>query len=209
MKRYLYYIIAAIPLLLIPFMGTTWLIFSIYMLILAHREWFSERMDAFLKKGGFPGLLLIFLLSGLVLEVLAVIDNLPKPPGERILLHPDPVIDLYLALGYYGGFALAWSITLWKVKLSHKEVFLIAGAFGILFEQTGALLFTFQIFAWPYVFLVYGSYQAIPPLLASKYLNSRERKEYGKLGKILVGALVEVSGFILAGLFLSLLKMPL
>ena len=207
-KEHLYYILAAIPVLLIPFMGTTWLIFSIYLVLLANKSGLSK-IRWHPSRGFIFKLFLIFLVSGLVLEVLAIIDNLPLLPGDRILLHPDPLTDLYLAIGYYAGFALVWSVVVSKIRFSHRDVFILGGTFGILFEQTGKLLFTLQIPAWFYVFLVYGSFQAIPLVIASEYLENLDRKDIGTGMKILVGIAVEIGCILLAALFLWILKYPL
>ncbi|NPA74719.1 MAG: hypothetical protein GXO25_01385 [Euryarchaeota archaeon] len=205
MSRALYLILAVIPVLLIPVMGCTWLIFSIYALMLYLKEPLQQRYE---KLPGAPTVkyFIVFLLFGLLTETFAIIDNLPRHPNQRILLNPAPFTDLYLALGYYGGFALVWSMVRKKFRFTHTEVFLIGGIFGIVFEQTGKLLLSLQIFAWPYVFLVYGSFQAIPALLAEKENKACPVNKYWKIG---MGILTEFACFVSAGLFLYLLSIPL
>ena len=162
MRREFLLVLALIPVILIPILGFTWLIFSIYLLA----SCCGNRLRDMVRRTQVNSHILFFilaLLSGFAVEILAIIDNLPKPPEERILLNPDPIIDMYLATAYYSAFAIAWDLALHRVNFTHREVFIIAGSFGIIFEQTGAILLSMNPFIWLYVFLVYGSYQALAP----------------------------------------------
>ncbi len=203
MKRIYYLLLALVPPLLVPWLGWSWLIFTVYLLIL----YFEEPLGRRYAKIGVDSRVkyfLVFLATGLLLELFAIIDNLPRPPAERILLSPDPIYDLYLSIGYYSGFALVWSVVATRIKFTHRDVFLIGGAFGLLFEQTGHLLLSLQVLAWPYVFVVYGSFQAIPAVLAG--YEHVERKEIGLPKKIGVGIATEVACFLTAFVFLWILK---
>ncbi len=201
--KYIWLVLAAIPLILIPFLGVTWLNFSIFCLLLYYREplskWYHKvRVSREIK------FILFFLLFGYLVEILAIVDNLPLPPAERILLHPNPIVDLYLATGYYLGFAIAWFMVGRSYKFTILEIFLLGGFFGILFEQMGKVFFSFNPFAWLYVFLVYGSFQASAPLLAREELFIG--KELSLWKKVLLGVITEVLAFILAGLLLWFLS---
>ncbi len=201
-RKNLILIAALIPIVMIPFTGLTWVILSIYCFIVYFRkssEWYSKiPMDSRVK------FFLFSLLFGMITEVFAVVDNLPKPPGERILLNPDPVIDLYLALGYYSAFSLIWTLAYHRFDFNHFSVFIIGGSFGLVFEQTGGILFSLNPFIYLYVFLVYGSFQASAAALADI-----KRRKMPAWKTILIGIGVELASFFLAALFLFLLSIPL
>ena len=104
-----------------PWLGTTWLIFTV--LGAVHR--FREKIWAAYERyeGNFGVYLLVSMASAYLVEVLAVIDNLKLPPQERALLNPDPAVDLYLALAYYLPFVLYWGLTVRRYDYSWGEVF--------------------------------------------------------------------------------------
>ena len=108
-------------------------------------------------------------------------------------------MDLYLALGYYLAFAIAWYIVLKDFKFKYWGVLIIAGSFGILFEQSGKILLSFNLIAWLYVFLVYGSFQASVPIIAGNTLGKRE---VSTVKKVIIGIIAEISAFMLAVAFL-------
>jgi hypothetical protein len=205
MRREIYLVLGAIPLLTIPLLGYTWLIFSVYALLIYLKDRVSDAYSRW-SMPSVPKYFITFLAFGMLTEILAIVDNIPRPPSERILLNPSPAVDLYLALGFYSGFALVWSIVLRFVNMTHRFVFTVAGAFGILFEQTGRLLFTFQILAWPYVFLVYGSFQAAPALMAER---ENRGKNVGTATRILIGAGTELGCFVAAALLLWIFSIPI
>ncbi len=144
-------IAALIPIIMIPFTRLTWFIFSIYCFLVYFRkssEWYSKiPMDSRLK------FFLFSLLFGMITEVFAVVDNLPKPPGKRILFNSDPMVDLYLALGCYSAFALILTLACYRFDFNHLSVFIIGGSFGLVFEQTGGILFSLNPFIYLYVLL--------------------------------------------------------
>ena len=114
-------------------------------------------------------------IFGLLTEFFAVLNNLKLPPDKRILLHPNPAIDLLMGLFYYFLFIVTWYLLLRKIKFSKTAVFIFSGLFGIIVEQNGAILF--GIFSNPLlgslmailVACVYGIF----PLLA--YTLTEER----------------------------------
>ena len=201
-KKHIILVVALIPMVMIPFTGLTWVIFSIYCFIVYFRK-FSEKYND-IPLNPRVKFFLFLLLFGMITEVFAIVDNLPKPPGERILFNPNPMIDLYLALGYYSAFALMWSLTYYRFNFTHFSIFLIAGSFGLVFEQTGGILFSLNPFIYLYVFLVYGSFQASTAALANT-----ERREIVGWKAILIGIGIELSSFVLAALLLFLLSIPL
>ena len=199
----LFHLSGLVPLLTVPWLGTTCLIFTVLMAL--HR--FRERVwRLYGRSGSLAKYLAVGMASAYLTEVLAVIDNLKRPPGERALLHPDPLTDLYLALAYYLPFVLYWGLAVRRYDYSWREVFLIGGATGILMEQSGAVFLSMNPFAWLYVLLVYGSYKAIPVLVAADCLRSRERRGLGGWKKLVMGLLIEFGAFVSAGALLWLFK---
>lgn len=76
--------------------------------------------------------------AGYGVEVAAILDNLPKPATDRVLLHPHPVADLILALPYYGVVAATWYLLLCRYAFSAASVALVALVYGLFTEQMGA-----------------------------------------------------------------------
>lgn len=196
-KERLLHISILIPLLTLPWLGTTWLIFTVLGIVHKFREKIWAAYES--HEGNFGAYLLVGMASAYLVEVLAVIDNLKLPPEERILLNPDPLTDLYLAFAYYFPFVLYWGVAVRRYDYSWKDVFWIGGATGILMEQMGAVFLSFNPVAWLYVLLVYGSYKAIPVLVAEKCLRQRERKHIKAWKKLVLGALIEFLAFVSAG----------
>ena len=198
----LFHFSGLLPLLTVLWLGTTWLIYTA--LAVLHR--FRERIWELYGRERLANYLAVGMASAYLTEILAIIDNLNKPPAERALLHPDPLIDLYLALAYYLPFILYWGLAVRRYDYSWRDVFLIGGATGILMEQSGAVFLSMNPLAWLYVLLVYGSYKAIPVLVAEGCLKERERRELGRWKKLALGILVELTAFISAGALLWLFK---
>ncbi|MBE8540060.1 hypothetical protein [Geoglobus acetivorans] len=197
-------LIAAIPVLVIPLLGITWLNFSVFMFV----YYFRERVQRWYVGLNAP-IHLKLLISGMAFsyltEILAIADNLPKPPSERILLSPDPFTDLYLALGYYLPFILLWSVLVVRYRYSARDVFLIGGIAGIFLEQAGAVFLSMNPFAWLYVFLVYGSFKAFAVLLAEGELGVMNRKAISRSKKAILGLISEFTATILAVLLMKAL----
>ncbi len=198
----LFHLSGLLPLLTVPWLGTTWLIYTA--LAVLHR--FRERIWRLYGRERLAKYLAVGMTSAYLTEILAIIDNLKRPPGERALLHPDPLIDLYLAFAYYLPFVLYWGLAVRRYDYSWREVFLIGGATGILMEQSGAVFLSMNPLAWLYVLLVYGSYKAIPVLVAEDCLKERERRELGAWKKLALGLLIEFAAFVSAGALLWLFK---
>ncbi len=119
---------------------------------------------------------------GLVTEGLAIMDNWDSPPEEKILFHPDPGVDLLLGLGFYFWIAVMWAILIKRYTFTWKTIFIIGGIWGIVAEQDMAILLSplthgiFGFVMYVYVFLVYGSFMAIPPLFFRESLESVQQK---------------------------------
>ncbi|MHA1822205.1 MAG: hypothetical protein ACTSU2_02045 [Promethearchaeota archaeon] len=140
---------------------------------------------------------IIGLLFGELTELFAVLSNLNLPPEERILFHPDPIIDLVLGFAYYFPLFFVLSILIIKIEINLKELFIIGGIYGILTEQDGGILLSFNIIFWFYVFLVYGSYIAVPYIVYSEKLAMFKRKQLNIIIKIIGSVLVLVLNFLI------------
>ena len=200
----LFHFSGLLPLLTVPWLGTTWLIYTA--LAVLHR--FRKRVwQLYGQNGSLAKYLTVGMASAYLTEILAIIDNLDKPPAERALLHPDPLIDLYLAFAYYLPFVLYWGLAVRRYDYSWRGVFLIGGATGIPMEQSGAVFLSMNPLAWLYVLLVYGSYKAVPVLVAEDCLKERKRRELGIWKKLALGLLIEFTAFVSAGALLWLFKL--
>ncbi|WP_297500156.1 hypothetical protein [Thermococcus sp.] len=203
-RERLFHISGLLPLLTVPWLGTTWLIYTA--LAVLHR--FKERIwQLYGGRGSLAKYLAVGMASAYFTEVLAIIDNLNKPPAERALFNSDPLIDLYLAFAYYIPFILYWGLAVRRYDYSWKEVFMIGGTTGILMEQSGAVFLSMNPLAWIYVLLVYGSYKAVPVLVAEDCLEGKRRRVLDKWKKLALGLFVEFTAFLSAGALLWLFKL--
>jgi hypothetical protein len=108
-----------------------------------------------------------FGIAGSLTETFAWADNYFKAATEPALFHPQLIPDLFVGLGFYGGWAAAWALTTRWYRYSLAEAFIITGLQGIFFEQLGAVagLITrtfpvnplLAILMGLYVFAVHGS----------------------------------------------------
>ncbi len=120
-KRIFIFIAALVPIVMVPFTGFTWIIFSLY----CFAVYFKKLPELFMKIPLSPRLkfFVFFFIFGMLTEVFAIVDNLPKPPADRILFSANPWLDLYFAVGYYSAFALVWSVAYFRFKFSHLDIF--------------------------------------------------------------------------------------
>lgn len=151
---------------------------------------FRRATTAFLEK--LPGsaslhLIVLFLVSGSLTEILAWSNNYLKAAEEPALFHPQLIPDLIIGVGFYGGWAVAWLITLRWFRFSVAEGFLVTAIQGVFFEQLGAVFMAmlsvfkddpaFALLMGLYVFLVHGSITglALTPLSDRINLQTRSR----------------------------------
>ena len=159
--------------------------------------------------------ILLGLLFGLFTEFLAILDNLDAPPEEKILFHPDPVIDLLLGVGFYFFIVAVWAVLIKQYSFTAKSIFVIGGIWGICAEQTFAILLSpltqgiiVGLFSYVFVFLVYGPFMAIPPLFFEKSLCTLERKER-KVRHAFLAYFMLYGAWVLAGLYMIVLHVLL
>ncbi len=129
------------------------------------------------------------LLFGLLTEIFAIINNLSLPPEQRVLLNPDPAVDLFYGFFYYLFFIGAWYVLLRGINYSTKEIFLISGIIGIFVEETGAVFL--RIFSEPmtgllYAILILFVYGIFPMLALMVNEKKFKSKEIGALKRYLV-----------------------
>jgi hypothetical protein len=117
------------------------------------------------------------LAAGLLIEVFAILENSGLPPAERVLLHPDPAADLFIAFFWYGLFTLTWYLLLRKIAFPKKAVYILSALYGV-FTEYGILL---GIFANPLIggllaliiTAAYGIFPFVAYLLTEKRFGAR------------------------------------
>ena len=108
---------------------------------------------------------------GMLTELFAVVNNLSLPPDQRILLSPDPVLDLLYGFFYYLSVSLTWYVFLRRYPYSKLAVFLTTGVYGIFTEELGQVflrIFTVPVVGFLYaiiVMFVYGIFAMLPCLI--------------------------------------------
>jgi len=117
-------------------------------------------------------------VSGWIAEVCAWSDAYVMRSEHPVLLHPQLIPDLTLAIGFYAGWALGWLVIFLFCRVSVAGVFITTGIFGVFVEQDGAVgkMVWNQFSAHPllavwlalYVFAVYGA------ILGNGYLPLRD-----------------------------------
>ncbi len=199
-------LLGLLPLLTSPLIGWWSLAgFSLYVLVLYFRKPLRKLYEGIKINNGVKFLIVETLFS-LLVEGFVIIDNLPLPPDKRILFHPDPLMDLYLATGFYLAFAIGWKILLDRFDYDAKDVFILGGMFGIVIEQLGKIFLSFNPFLWLYVFLVYGAIEAMGVVVAEDYFKNKERKSLPFWKKFLLTGMTQFLSFIMGGGFIFILK---
>jgi hypothetical protein len=123
------------------------------------------------------------IVCGWIVELGAWFENYGRRAPYPALLHPQLIPDLILAIGLYGGGALAWLLVLRRWRFRLAEIFVTVGLLGIFVEQTGAVLVAIaqSLFVNPlasllvaaFVFVVYGPVIAIPYMLLEPQFAGR------------------------------------
>lgn len=114
-----------------------WLAFSLWIGVYLQRDRLRRWSEHWSLRRAFIGWGVAF---GLLVEIFAILDNLDLPPEERILLNPHPVADLIMAAIYYPFVIVTWYLLLRRYAYSARHIFLLTGAFGIVVEQSGAII---------------------------------------------------------------------
>ena len=147
--------------------------------------------------------LILGILTGLLTETLAIMNNLHLPAAEKALFNPDPVMNIIVSFGYYIPLIIAWFFVLKKYKFKTSQIFIISGIIGVFAEGVGAALLSFNILVWIYVFLVHGSIVALPFSILQDEFSKFKTKD--KKTKYLIAIIPTIIAFIIGGLWMMLL----
>lgn len=112
-------------------------VFPMWIAVYLFKDRFKHLLERWPAGVGFIASGLTF---GLLTESFAILDNWNVPPDQKILLHPNPFIDLLMGLFYYLLFIVTWYLILRKTNLSKSAIFILSGLFGLAVEQDGAIL---------------------------------------------------------------------
>ncbi len=181
----------------------TLLIFPIFVLI-----WLiAPKLKPIIKKISLP-LFVKFLFFGiifaLITEYLVFLDAGMGISGESGLFSQNLLFNLILAMGIYVSLILVWYFLLKKYKFSLIGVFLSAGIWGIVIEQDFAVLLSFNLLAYLYIFTVYGSFVSIPFMLTNDDFDKIPRKE-NKV-KYIIAFFAQFIAYIVGILWMALLS---
>lgn len=154
-------------------------IFPISILVIIFRDSIGNKFASWSpsKAFVFTGIVL-----GLTTEVFAIISNLNLPPEKKILMHPDPIIDILIGIFYYGFVIFTWLFFIKRYSFSKKAVFSITALLGIVTEQSGAILY--GIFAniiigtltALIIACIYGAFPTLAYMVTKKYFEKLPRK---------------------------------
>jgi len=173
--------ITLIILALFPIMASidgqfTLLIFSIFVLMWLLRP----ILKPVIKKITLPlffKLLLLGIIFAIITEYLVFLDAGIGITGESGLFSQNLLFNLILAMGIYVSLIIVWYFLLKKYKFNLVQVFLLAGIWGVVIEQDFAVLLSFNLLAYLYIFAVYGSFVSIPFMLTRDDFDKIKRKE--------------------------------
>lgn len=135
---------------------------------------------------------------GMLTELFAVVNNLSVPPEKRILLSPDPWLDLLYGFFYYFCVSLTWYILLRRYPYSKRAVFLLTGVYGIFTEELGQVfirIFTVPVTGALYaviIVFVYGIFAMLPLLLTEgRFEPTRRPNAFVRIVLAAVGLFVQ------------------
>ena len=153
------------------------LIYSVFVAAVFFRKGLSKMVRG-INLNPYLKFLLLLVAVGLLAEFLAWSTNFLARSPEPALFHPQLIPNLIIGIGFYSGWAIAWSLVLRKFRFSLLSVFVTMGFFGVFFEQDGAVLLAiieliqsnplFALVMAVYVFVVYGSVIGIAFLAIEK-----------------------------------------
>ena len=112
-------------------------VFPLWIVVYGFRERLKRVLDRWPRA---PAFIVSGLAFGLLTETFAILDNWDVPPDQKILLHPNPFVDLLMGFFYYLLFIVTWYLILRKLNFSKGAVFILSGLFGLAVEQGGAIL---------------------------------------------------------------------
>jgi hypothetical protein len=133
-----------------------------------------------------------------------------KAASEPALFHPQLLVDLWLGMGFYGGWALAWLLAGRWFRYSVGEAFVVTGLQGIFFEQLGSV-FVAMVRTAPtnpllallfglYVFAVHGSAVGLALAPIASHFDSPVKRRHWLRFPVVIGLMV---GLAIAGTWLA------
>jgi hypothetical protein len=114
-----------------------WLAFSLWIVVYVFRAPLQRWSNRWSPRRAFIGWGVFF---GLLVEFFAILNNINLPPEDRVLLNPNPVADMVMAVVYYSFVIVTWYWLLCRTAYTSRHVFLLTGLFGIVVEQNGAIV---------------------------------------------------------------------
>lgn len=186
------------------------LIYTFFVIALLLRS----RIAALVKRialNPFVKFIFLIIISGWIAETLAWATHYIAKSEVPLLLHSQLIPDLILATGFYGGWALAWVITLRYFQFSLASVFVTAGLPALFIEGGAFTNFLEGLAANPlgsvlmvvYIFVVYGSIMGLAYLsIENELRNPRQRNSWFKypivwtLIFLAPGVLMAIVGFL-------------
>ncbi|MCA9458966.1 MAG: hypothetical protein KC550_00290 [Nanoarchaeota archaeon] len=151
------------------------------LLILTYFQDFFHKINEKISVPVLIKTIFLTIIIGIVTELLAIWNNRGKTIEHIIetnqLFSPDPILNMIIAMKYYIPLAIIWFFLLKKYKYKTKDLFIIMGITGILFEGAMRVFFTFNPLLWLYAFLVHGSYFTIVYLILKKEISVINNKK--------------------------------
>jgi hypothetical protein len=146
---------------------TTLLIYSLFVAL----YFVSSRR---ISKFNVGKIIIATLLAGFAAEILSWASNYIASSRDPHPLSPQLLSDLFIAIGYYAGWAIAWMIMAARYRFGLAQVFVTTGIMGIIVEQQGNVFREIisnalvnpagsYLLAF-FVFVVYGSIMGISRL---------------------------------------------
>ena len=167
----------------------------------------SPKLKPLIKKISLPlfaKFLFLGIIFAIITEYLVFLDSGIGISGEIGLFSQNLLFNLILAIGIYVSLILVWYFLLNKYKFNLIGVFFSAGIWGVVIEQNFAVLLSFNLLAYLYIFAVYGSFVSIPFMLTSDDFDKIQRKE-NKI-KYVVAFFTQFIAYIMGTLWIVLLR---
>ncbi len=167
---------------LLSFDNAQGVIFPLAIAIILLRERIHPWLMRFSARVVFIG---VGISMGLLTEMFAIISNSALPNDKKILLHPDPCIDLLIGCFYYSFVIVTWYFLLQRYSFTKKTVFILSGMLGVLTEQSGAVflgIFTNPLLGVPMALIIACVYAFFPTvayvLSEQQFPSTRLRPKY-------------------------------
>lgn len=108
------------------------------LLITIYFQNYLQRINDKIKFSTFTKTLFLTIIIGIVTELLAIWNNFGKTVEHIVqtnqLFSPNPLLDIIIGMKYYIPLGIIWFFLLKKYKYKTKDLFIIMGITGILFE---------------------------------------------------------------------------